>query len=81
MLNTEQLSALNNVGVGVYLSADDRDSVSNFVASLTYGADPFYMSVEDAAICILEWTAEGVEIPLGLTPHRLSATWNRYMFG
>lgn len=67
---------LISVGCGVEVSASEDRTLTEFVVSLAVGAEEFYMTVEDAAICILEWTAEGIELPYGLTPIRLSGIWN-----
>lgn len=55
--------------------------ICNLVACLRFGAEDFYMTTGDAAICISEWVSEGVELPRGLTPRKLADEWNRQTFG
>ena len=48
-----------------------------FVANVQIGIDPAPISVQDAAILLACWHADGVELPDGIIPETLTAEWNR----
>ena len=59
---------------------DCRAFVAGILLASTEGRDP--MTVEDAAVSLREWQAEGMDdIPDGLTPELISSLWNEMLDG
>ena len=61
----------------IFFRCSISPEISAFVASLTYGAEPEPMTIEDAEYNLQEYRAAGMDLPAGITARKLAAEWNR----